>query len=66
MARNSVMAGVGVRIGGFVGRHPRLVAALVATLVLLLLQDAVMAADGTYVEPTSSGSTDPGPEPIED
>lgn len=66
MARNHVAVGDGTRIGGFVARHPRLVAALAATFVLLLLQDGALAADGTYVEPTSDGSVDPGPEPTDD
>ncbi len=66
MARNNVMTGIGARTGGFVARHPRLVAALLAMIVLLALQDGAVAADGTYTEPTSAGSVDTGPEPTED
>ena len=71
MARTRMPQNVDARIGQFVARHPRLVTALLATFVLLAVQDGAMAADGTltestdslYVEPTDDASADPGPEP---
>ncbi|WP_435118402.1 hypothetical protein [Halolamina sp. C58] len=66
MARNGTLSGIGVRIGEFVARHPRLVVAVAAMLVLLAVQDGAMAADGVPFEPADDASADPGPEPIED
>lgn len=66
MANSNVMSEVGVRIGGYVTRHPRLVAMLLALLLLLAVQDGVAAADGTFTEPTAEGAVDFGPDPEED
>ncbi|MFC6736833.1 hypothetical protein ACFQEQ_11370 [Halolamina salina] len=66
MARNVTVPSIGVRIGEFVARHPRLVVAIAATILLLAAQDGALAADGTLVEPADDASADPGPEPIDD
>lgn len=54
------------RIGGFVARHPRLVATLLALTLLLAIQDAAVAADGTLVDTSAEGSVDMGPDPDSD
>ncbi|NHX37682.1 MULTISPECIES: hypothetical protein [Halolamina] len=66
MAPHNVVAEAGTRIGGTVSRHPRLVAALLAALVLLALQDGAVATDGMVVDSTAEGSVDFGPDPDRD
>ena len=55
------MSGIGTQISGFVARHPRLVATLLALTLLLTIQDGAMAADGTLTDSMSEGSVDLGP-----
>jgi hypothetical protein len=66
MAYSNVMPAYGARLGGFVARHPRLVAALLALTLLLAVQDGAVAADGTFTEPTAEAAVDPGPDPDND
>ncbi|MFW5934958.1 MAG: hypothetical protein ACOCQL_03820 [Halolamina sp.] len=66
MAPRNVASEVGTRIGRTVARHPRLVAALLAAVVFLALQDGAVAADATLAEPTAEGSVDFGPDPDQD
>ncbi len=66
MPRNGALPRIGVRTGEFVARHPRLVVAVAAMLVLLAVQDGALAADGVVLEPADDASADPGPEPIRD
>lgn len=63
MAYDDMMSTVSARMSGFVARHPRLVAALLALTLLLAVQDGAVAADGTLTEPTAEASVDPGPDP---
>lgn len=63
MAHYNVLPTTGARIGGFVARHPRLVAALLAVLLLLAVQDGAVATDGGLVGTNAEASVDLGPHP---
>jgi hypothetical protein len=52
---------VSARLGGFVARHPKLVAALVASLLFLAMQDGAVAVDTT-----AEGAAYLGPDPDSD
>ncbi len=56
-------ASVSARVGGFVARHPKLVAALLASLLFLAVQDGAVAADTTLTDPTAEGAAYLGPDP---
>jgi hypothetical protein len=63
MVSRDTMPGVGARIGGIVARHPRLVVAVAATIVLLALQDGAVAVEELTTGTTAEGAVDPGPQP---
>lgn len=54
---------IGARVGGFLARHPKLVAALLASLLFLAVQDGAVAADTTLADPTAEGAAYLGPDP---
>lgn len=65
MARSNSLP-IRARVGGFVARHPKLVAALLASLLFLAVQDGAVAADATLAEPNAEGAAYLGPDPDSD